>query len=88
MESCVPDWFFSFEKMVFEPATWVIERAIKHPSTLQFSHDFLFQLIQEAGFSDVKKQAVPKGKYVLQYGLKVPSWMTPVQPVLFSAWKK
>ena len=85
MESCIPNWFFTFEKIVFEPATWVIEKLIKHPSTLQYSPDFLFDLIEEAGFQNVKKEFVPKGKHVIQYGFKVPSWITPVVPVLFTA---
>jgi len=85
IESCVPGWFFNFEKIVFVPATWVIERTIKHPSTLQYSPEFLFDMIKNAGFSQVKKEIVPMGKYVLQYGLKVPTWCTPVQHYLFSA---
>ena len=85
MESCVPTWFFAFEKMVFVPATWVIERTIKHPATLQYTPDFLFEMIAKAGFTEVKKEIIPKGKYILQYGVKVPSWVTPVQQVLFSA---
>jgi len=85
MESCVPSWFFIFEKIVFVPATWVIDKLIKHPSTLQYSPDFLFKMIEAAGFVNVKREFVPKGKHVIQYGLKVPSWITPVQPVLFTA---
>lgn len=85
MESCVPGWFFVFEKMVFVPATWIIERTIKHPSTLQYPPDFLLGMIEKAGFLEVKKENIPKGKYLLQYGVKVPSWVTPVQQVLFSA---
>jgi SAM-dependent methyltransferase len=85
MESCVPAWFFIFEKIFFTPATVVIEKTLKHPSTFQYSENVLFAMLEEAGFAEVKKETIPKGKYVLQYGVKVPSWVTPVQPVLFSA---
>ncbi len=85
MESCVPCWFFVFEKIVFKLTTLVIERIMKHPPTIQYSVDVLFEMIEKAGFVEVKKEKVPKGKYVLQYGVKVPSWITPVQPILFSA---
>ncbi len=85
MESCIPHWFFVLEKILFVPATWVIERTIKHPATLQYSADFLHEMIAKAGFTEIRRENVSKGKHVLQYGVKVPSWTTPVQPVLFSA---
>jgi len=85
MESCVPSWFYAFEKIVFVPATVVIENTMKHPATLQYPADLLSGIIEKAGFVEVKRENIPKGKHVLQYGVKVPSWVTPVQPVLFSA---
>jgi len=85
MESCVPTWFFIFEKIVYFPASFAIEKTMKHPPTLQYPVDVLLEMIESAGFSEVEIENVPKGKYVLQYGIKVPSWITPVQPVLFSA---
>jgi|GEM_PF-296836 len=85
MESCIPSWFFVFEKILFAPATFFIEKTIKHPATFQYSADFLFEMIEKAGFAEVKRENISKGKYVLQYGVKVPSWVTPIQPVLFSA---
>ena len=85
MESCVPTWFFQFEKIVFKPASFVIEKSMKHPSTLQYPSSFLLALIKEVGFIDAECKDVPLGKYVLQFGVKVPTWLTPVQPVLFLA---
>jgi SAM-dependent methyltransferase len=85
VESCVPSWFFLFEKTVFVPATWVIEKTIKHPPTLQYPSQLLLEMIEQAGFVEVKKEDIKKAKHVLQFGVKVPSWATPVQPVLFSA---
>jgi SAM-dependent methyltransferase len=85
MESCVPAWFFSFEKLGFRPASFVIERTMKHPATLQYPSHVLLKLIEQAGFVDASRKNIPLGKYVLQFGVKVPTWLTPVQPVLFSA---
>jgi SAM-dependent methyltransferase len=85
MESCVPSWFFLLEKIVFTPATWIIEKTIKHPPALQYPADFLLEMIKQAGFVGGTKEYIPKAKHVLQFGVKVPSWITPVQPVLFSA---
>ncbi|MEM9257156.1 MAG: methyltransferase domain-containing protein [Pseudomonadota bacterium] len=87
VESCIPPWFYIFEKMVFLPATFVIENTIKHPPTLQYPVKFLERAMTEAGFVDVASKTIPKGRFVIQYGFKVPSWVTPVQPVLFSAEK-
>ena len=85
MESCIPSWFYAFEKIVYLPASFVIEKTIKHPPTLQYPVTTLVEMIESAGFTDVKNEIIPKGKHVIQYGVKVPSWITPVQPVLFTA---
>jgi SAM-dependent methyltransferase len=85
MESCVPAWFFAFEKMVFRPASVVIEKTMKHPPTLQYPVDVMLRMIEQAGFGNASSDVVALGKYVLQYNIRVPSWATPVQPVLFTA---
>lgn len=87
MESCVPPWFYAFERLVYRPAAFVIEKTITHPPTIQYPRGVLLSMLREAGFADATARAIPKGRYVLQYGVKVPSWLTPVQPVLFSATK-
>lgn len=85
MESCVPSWFFAFERLVFMPASFLIEKTMKHPSTLQYPSKFLLKMIEDTGFVNASSRDIPLGKYVLQFGVKVPTWVTPVQPVLFSA---
>jgi SAM-dependent methyltransferase len=87
VESCIPTWFFLFEKLVFIPASFVIEKTMKHPPTLQYPENFIRTILKSAGFSHIESECIPKGKYVMQYGVKVPSWVTPVQPVLFVAKK-
>ncbi len=87
MESCVPEWFYKFEKVVYKPASFLIEKLINHPPTLQYPSAFLVSLIDEAGFENISSNNIPLGKYILQFGIKCPTWVTPVQPVLFSAIK-
>jgi hypothetical protein len=36
----------------------------------------------------VKMTEIPKGKFVLQFGFKVPSFLTPAMPFAFEAIKK
>ena len=85
VESCVPPWFYQFEKIVFKPATWIIERIMTHPPTIQYTKEMISRMLIEAGFSNLTEEKIPKGKSILQFGIKVPSWATPVQPVLFTA---
>jgi SAM-dependent methyltransferase len=82
MESCVPAWFFAFEKVVFKASSAVIQRISDHPPTLQFPPEFIESVLKER-FEGTTKQSVPTGAWVLQYGKLWPSVLTPVQPYLF-----
>jgi ubiquinone/menaquinone biosynthesis C-methylase UbiE len=79
VESCVPWWFFHVEK----PALWLLSRAIKsvfsHPVTLQFPVDMIVDEIRKKS-DNVKVTVIPKKRFVLQFGFKVPSYLTPVIP--------
>jgi ubiquinone/menaquinone biosynthesis C-methylase UbiE len=84
VESCVPPWFYAFERKVFQPAAFLAERLITHPMTLQFPSSVVAALI-EKHLGNCRETMVPKGKYVLQFGVRTPSFLTPVQPYLFVA---
>jgi len=88
MESCVPRWFFEFESRSFSLSSRIVERLFKHPPVLQYTADQVVDLLRSAGFSRVSQQIVQKGRFVLQFGVKVPAFLTPVQPVLFVAQKE
>ena len=83
MESCVPPWFCTFEKKVFKIASLLISKTLKHPPTFQFTETDITNSIYSIFKSAHEIQKIPKGKYVLQFGFKVPTWVTPVFPVLF-----
>lgn len=79
VESCVPWWFFHFEK----PALWILSRVIRsifsHPITMQFPASMIADELSKRS-AIVKVTKIPKGRFVLQFGFKVPSFLTPVMP--------
>lgn len=86
IESCVPAWFYGFERVVFGLASRVINLVTTHPVTLQFPAGLIAERLGAlTGRVDVTR--IPKGRWVLQYGVKVPSLLTPVCPYRFVAYK-
>jgi SAM-dependent methyltransferase len=86
VESCVPAWFYRFERIVFAPATKLIGMLLAHPATLQFTAATIAGLIEECG-ADAEPMPIPLGRWLLQYGFRYPSALTPVTPYLFLARK-
>lgn len=86
VESCVPKWFYIFEKIVFPLAVRFIDKIFKHPATLQYPPSMLKNILEKK-FKKVNVINVPLGRWVLIYGLKVPSILTPVNPKIFIAEK-
>jgi SAM-dependent methyltransferase len=84
VESCVPSWFYSFERIVFPAASKVIEMCIEHPATLQFTPLYIAKLLQEHG-AEVEVIPIPRGRWLLQYGFKIPAALTPARPYRFVA---
>lgn len=82
IESCVPVWFYGFEKLAFPLATKLIGHFSNHPATLQFPPGRIEDFLRTyTGKVDVSR--IPKGRWVLQYGIKYPSALTPVMPYRF-----
>ncbi len=88
MESCVPRWFFEVESRSFGASSRIVARLFKHPPVLQYTAEHVVAMLRSAGFSRIGKEVVQKGRFVLQFGVKVPAFLTPVQPVLFVARKE
>lgn len=79
VESCVPRWFYSFEKLAFPVLRQVSEmRMIKHPATLQVSHQRLLELVLEQ-YRVERFEPIPMGRYLLQFGHKWPTVLTPAR---------
>lgn len=86
VESCVPAWFYRFERIVFVPATKLIGILLAHPATLQFPAATIAGLIESSG-TNAERMPIPLGRWVLQYGFRYPAALTPAAPYLFSARK-
>jgi SAM-dependent methyltransferase len=86
VESCVPEWFFVIEK----PAHWIVSRlfnsVLSHPITFQFPVRMIGDALGKKAQS-VEVISIPKGKHVLQFGVRVPSFLTPVHVYAIEAKK-
>jgi ubiquinone/menaquinone biosynthesis C-methylase UbiE len=87
VESCVPPWFFGFESSVFPLASWLIGRFLDHPPTLQFPAAVILEILRRHT-SAIEVTAIPKGRWLLQYGFKFPAALTPAAPYRFIAHKR
>jgi SAM-dependent methyltransferase len=85
VESCVPAWFFSLEKLAFPVSSRIVPALLSHPPVLQYTSDVLSRTLREAGLRDVRWEEIPLGRYVLQFGVKWPSLLTPIKPMIFIA---
>jgi SAM-dependent methyltransferase len=84
IESCVPGWFYGFEKLVFPLASKLIGVWMEHPATLQFTPLYIETVLKEYT-DDVEVSPIPRGRWLLQYGYKFPSALTPARPYRFVA---
>jgi ubiquinone/menaquinone biosynthesis C-methylase UbiE len=86
VESCIPSWFYFFEKRLFPIANFLISKYITHPMAFQYPQIMITKEIQKL-FGACETKEIPKGRYVIQLGWKVRSFLTPVQPYLFTTRK-
>jgi ubiquinone/menaquinone biosynthesis C-methylase UbiE len=87
VESCVPEWFFWLEKPALSVLSRFTRTIFSHPVTLQFPAAMITDELRKR-FHTVQVSPIPKGKSVLQFGIKVPSFLTPVVPFAFDARKR
>ncbi len=87
VESCIPPWFYLVERFVFPVASRIINLMLRHPAALQYPPSLLAQMVMEK-FHETKISAIPLGKWVLQFGVKFPSALTPVTPYIVTAGKE
>jgi len=87
VESCIPRWFYTMEKVIFPVASRIINRVLRHPAVLQYPPSLLSQMVMDR-FLEAKTSSIPLGKWVLQFGIKFPSALTPVAPYIIVAKKQ
>jgi SAM-dependent methyltransferase len=86
-ESCVPAWFYAFERAVFPLVTRVIGFFTDHPATLQFPAELIVDLAAKEVSADLVVSPIPRGRWILQFNVKFPTALTPAVPHLFIARK-
>lgn len=79
IESTVPAWFFLIEAMIFP--LFCLLSPLKHPPVFQYTQEYIKEVAETKGFSLLEYVNIPKGKYVIQFGFKFPSILTPVRIV-------
>ena len=87
VESCVPEWFYRAERVLFAPlAALSGTRVMRHPPTLQLTAE---QLTAQVGarFGDVRARQIAVGRWILQFGRRWPTRLTPARPLLLTARK-
>jgi SAM-dependent methyltransferase len=87
VESCVPKWFYFIEKLLFKPSSYLINKLLKHPPAFQYTSEIIFKVLEKNGFKDIRYEKVKQGKFILQYGFKFPTFLTPVETIIFTAIK-
>ncbi len=85
VESCVAPWFYRLERVAF-PLLTAVQRqgAMEHPATLQLPPTVIRALIAER-FHVERAEKIPVGRWLMQFGHRWPSALTPARPWLFTA---
>lgn len=84
VESCVPAWFHAVERVMFRPLTLLAgTRLLSHPATMQLPARDIGALMAER-FAPVQGRELPVGRWILQFGRRWPSALTPARPWLLT----
>jgi SAM-dependent methyltransferase len=79
VESTVGPLFYVFETLVYRPLLAVKRGG--HPVTFQFTPRHILDVGLRCGFQLEELCYVPRGRWLLQYGVKWPSLLTPAKPI-------
>lgn len=83
VESCVPRWFAAVETALFPVVKMASDRRlIDHPPTNQLPASRILELMLE-NFRIERYEKIPCGRYVLQFGRRWPTKLTPARPFKF-----
>ena len=82
VESCVPKWFYLIEKILFKPSSILIKKFMKHPPAFQFTQEILINYLNKNNYKNISIKKVKQGKFILQYGFKIPTFLTQLKQSL------
>ena len=85
VESCVPNWFYKIEKILYKPTSYFIKKFMKHPPAFQFTRNVLIDSLKKNNFKNINLKKIKQGSFILQYGIKFPTILTPVETVIITA---
>jgi SAM-dependent methyltransferase len=85
MESCVSVLAFAIERRLFYAVRQLARTPLmRHPATLQVPPEMIGSMI-EGRFGNVAVAPIPVGRWILQFGRRWPSALTPARPYLITA---
>ncbi|MBP3959810.1 class I SAM-dependent methyltransferase [Gemmata sp. G18] len=79
VESTVGSVFNLFERVVHGPLSWVKRRG--HPVTFQYTAKQLLTAATASGFELEEFSLIPRGRWILQFGVVWPTLLTPATPI-------
>jgi hypothetical protein len=79
VESTVGPIFNLFERVVYQPLLWVKRGG--HPVTFQYTANQLLKTALACGFVLDEFSWIPRGRWLLQFGIVWPSVLTPAAPM-------
>jgi SAM-dependent methyltransferase len=87
-ESCVPRWFYGFERVMFRPLVALARTPLLggHPAVLQLPFGLLRGLIGER-LEIERAYRIPMGRWLTQFGRRWPTALTPARAVIVVARK-
>ena len=87
-ESCVPRWFYGFERAMFRPLVALARTPLLggHPAVLQLPFGLLSELIAER-LEIERAYRIPMGRWLTQFGRRWPTALTPARAVIVVARK-
>jgi SAM-dependent methyltransferase len=88
-ESCVPRWFYGFERLMFRPLTLVAGTRLLggHPAVLQLPFPLLRELVAER-LEIERAYRIPMGRWLTQFGRRWPTALTPARAMIVVARKR
>lgn len=85
MESCVSERAFAVERRLFGALRQLARTPVmSHPATLQFPVATIADVIR-GRFGEVAVTPIPVGRWIIQFGVRWPTALTPARPYLFTA---
>jgi SAM-dependent methyltransferase len=79
IESTVGPLFYAFEWLVYRPVLAIKKGG--HPVTFQFTARQLIRAAADCGFRIDEFTFIPRGAFLLQFGYRWPSALTPAKPI-------